>query len=627
VNIVGRILSYYRPFAGRIFGAFVLLGIATGLNLLKPWPLKYVVDGVLSSPQGGIVLPFLSGTWSFPAALALTCGALIGIHLLWGAVNLAQTYALIEIGLKALLRVRTELYAYLQSLPLRFHDARRSTDSSFRVAYDAQAIQTYFNRGFATILGSVLTLVGTFVVMFRMSPKLAFLSLAVVPFLMMAIARFAGRIRRETTALQAQESDVLARANEGLSSIRVVHAFGRESHEVDLFRRETTALQAQESDVLARANEGLSSIRVVHAFGRESHEVDLFRREARESLEANLRLSMTNVASTLVVGTLLAAGTAALLYAGAGEVAAGRMTLGDLLVFLAYLGMLYAPLEQLSYTAWSMEGAAGAAQRVFEVLDTPDEVPDPAKPEKLPAGAGAIEFRGVGFRYPRGDEVLHGLNFTIAPGESVAIVGGTGAGKTTLMSLLPRFYDPSEGSIRFHGIELRQLAKKDLRSRQALVLQETVLLNGSIRENIAYGRPGASFREIQKAAEEAQADGFIRQLPQGYDTQVGERGVMVSGGQRQRIGIARAFLRDAPILLLDEPTSALDAATEKELLDVLGKLMSRPTTLLVTHRLHAAHRADRILVLEQGRLVEEGKGEDLLARKGAYWRLWQSATG
>jgi ATP-binding cassette subfamily B protein/subfamily B ATP-binding cassette protein MsbA len=586
VKRVGRILGYYRPFAGRILGAFLLLGVATGLNLLKPWPLKFVVDSVLASPQGSIAVPFLPGTWSFAAALALTCGALIGIHLLWGAVNLAQTYALIEIGLKALLRVRTELYAYLQSLPLRFHDARRSTDSSFRVAYDAQAIQTYFNRGFATILGSALTLVGTFVVMFRMSPRLAFFSLAVVPFLMLAIARFAGRIRRETAALQAQESDVLARANEGLSSIRVVHAFGRESHEVDLFRR-----------------------------------------EARESLEANLRLSMTNVASTLVVGTLLAAGTAALLWAGAGEVAAGKMTLGDLLVFLAYLGMLYSPLEQLSYTAWSMEGAAGAAQRVFEVLDTPDEVPDPVKPEKLPAGAGAIEFRGVGFRYARGDEVLHELSFTVAPGESVAVVGGTGAGKTTLLSLLPRFYDPTGGSILFHGMDLRRLAKKDLRSRQALVLQETVLLNGTVRENIAYGRPGASSREIQKAAEDAQADEFIRQLPQGYDTSVGERGVMLSGGQRQRIGIARAFLRDAPILLLDEPTSALDAATEKELLGVLGKLMSRPTTLLVTHRLHAAHRADRILVLEKGRLVEEGKGEELLARHGAYWRLWQSANG
>lgn len=585
MKLVFRILGYYRPFAGRILGAFLLLGVATGLNLLKPWPLKFVVDGVLASPQGSIAVPFLPGTWSFASALALTCGALIGIHLLWGAVNLAQTYALIEIGLKALLRVRTELYAYLQSLPLRFHDARRSTDSSFRVAYDAQAIQTYFNRGFATILGSALTLVGTFVVMFRMSPLLAFLSLVVVPFLMMAIARFAGRIRRETAALQAQESDVLARANEGLSSIRVVHAFGRESHEVDLFRR-----------------------------------------EARESLEANLRLSMTNVASTLVVGTLLAAGTAALLWAGAGEVAAGKMTLGDLLVFLTYLAMLYSPLEQLSYTAWSMEGAAGAAQRVFEVLDTPDEVPDPAKPEKLPAGAGALEFRGVGFRYARGDEVLHGLSFTVAPGESVAVVGGTGAGKTTLLSLLPRFYDPTEGSIHFHGIDLRRLAKKELRSRQALVLQETVLLNGTVRENIAYGRPGASSREIQKAAEDAQADEFIRQLPQGYDTPVGERGVMLSGGQRQRIGIARAFLRDAPILLLDEPTSALDAVTEKELLGVLGKLMSRPTTLLVTHRLHAAHRADRILVLEKGRLVEEGKGEELLARKGAYWRLWQSAN-
>ncbi len=586
MSLTWRILRYYRPFAGRILVAFVLLVAATLLNLLKPWPLKFVVDSILPASQGGIHFPWGDGVWSFPAALSLTCGLLVGIHLLWGAVNLAQTYTLIEVGLQALLRVRTELYAYLQSLPLRFHDGRRSSDSSFRVAYDAQAVQTYFNRGFATILGSVLTLGGTFFVMWRMSPLLALLSLGVVPLLMMAILRYAGRIRRETAALQAQESDVLARASEGLSSIRVVHAFGRESHEVDLFRR-----------------------------------------EARESLEANLRLSMTNVASTLVVGTLLALGTAALLWAGAGEVMAGRMTLGDLLVFLAYLGMLYSPLEQLSYTAWSMEGAAAAAQRVFEVLDTPDEVPDPQTPTRLPAGPGAIEFQGVGFRYARGDEVLQGLTFRIQPGESVAVVGGTGAGKTTLLSLLPRFYDPTEGSISIHGVDLRKLAKQDLRSRQALVLQETILLSGTVEENIAYGRLGASRREIETAAQEAQAHEFILALPNGYQTQVGERGVMLSGGQRQRIGIARAFLRDAPILLLDEPTSALDATTERELLDVLGKLMSRPTTLLVTHRLHAAHRADRILVLEKGRLVEEGKGEELLAKKGAYWRLWQATNG
>jgi ATP-binding cassette subfamily B protein/subfamily B ATP-binding cassette protein MsbA len=336
---------------------------------------------------------------------------------------------------------------------------------------------------------------------------------------------------------------------------------------------------------------------------------------------------MTNVASTFVVGTFLAVGMAALLWAGAGEVMAGRMTLGDLLVFLAYLGMLYSPLEQLSYTAWSMEGAAAAAQRVFEVLDTPDDVPDPKAAVPLPAGAGSIEFQGVDFRYARGDEVLHNLSFRIQPGESVAVVGGTGAGKTTLLSLLPRFYDPTEGKILIHGVDLRNLSKKELRGRQGLVLQETVLMNGTVQENIAYGRPGASFREIEKAAQEAQADQFILGLPQGYQTSVGERGVMLSGGQRQRIGIARAFLRDAPILLLDEPTSALDATTERELLDVLGKLMSRPTTLLVTHRLHAAHRADRILVLEKGRLVEQGKGEELLTQKGAYWRLWQAANG
>ena len=586
MNLTLRILRYYRPFAGRIYLALSLLVTATLFNLLKPWPLKFVVDSVLTAPQGGIQFPWGGGFWTFPTALAVTCGALVLIHLLWGAVNLAQTYTLIEVGLQALLRVRTDLYAYLQSLPLRFHDSRRSSDSSFRVAYDAQAVQTYFNRGFATILGSLLTLFGTFFIMWRMSPLLALLSLAVIPFLMLAIVQYAGRIRKETAALQAQESDVLARASEGLSSIRVVHAFGRESHEVDLFRR-----------------------------------------DCRQALEANLRLSMTNVASTLVVGTFLAFGSAALLWAGAGEVMAGRMTLGDMLVFLAYLGMLYSPLEQLSYTAWSMEGAAAAAQRVFEVLDTPDDLPDPKVPVRLPTGAGSIEFQHVDFQYARGDEVLRDLSFRIEPGESVAVVGGTGAGKTTLLSLLPRFYDPSKGTIQIHGIDLRNLSKKDLRSHQALVLQETVLLNGTVRENIAYGRLGASAREIERAAKEAQADDFIMGLPKGYETQVGERGVMMSGGQRQRIGIARAFLRDAPILLLDEPTSALDATTERELLDVLGKLMSRPTTLLVTHRLHAAHRADRILVLEKGRLVEEGKGEELLARKGAYWRLWQATSG
>lgn len=586
MNLTWRILRYYQPFAGRIALALGLLLGATALNLLKPWPLKFVVDAVLPSPQGGIRIPGLEGLWSFPSALAVTCGALILIHLLWGAVNLAQTYTLIKVGLQALLRVRTELYAYLQSLPLRFHDGRRSSDSSFRVAYDAQAVQTFFNRGFATILGSVLTLLGTFWVMWRMNPPLAWLSLGVIPFLMMAIGRYAGRIRQETAAVQAQESDVLARASEGLSSIRVVHAFGRESHEVDLFRR-----------------------------------------ECRQALEANLRLSMTNVASTLVVGTFLAMGTAALLWVGAGEVAAGRLTLGDLLVFLAYLGMLYSPLEQLSYTAWSMEGAAAAAERVFEVLDTPDDVPDPRPPVRLRSGQGAIEFQKVDFRYARGDEVLRDLSFRMEPGESVAVVGGTGAGKTTLLSLLPRFYDPTSGLIQIHGTDLRKVAKRELRARQALVLQETILLNGTVRENIAYGRLGASSKEIEKAAQEAQAEGFIQELPQGYETMVGERGVLLSGGQRQRIGIARAFLRDAPILLLDEPTSALDATTEKELLDVLGKLMSRPTTLLVTHRLYAAHRADRILVLEKGRLVEEGKGEELLGRKGAYWRLWQATNG
>lgn len=585
MSLYRRILVYYRPFAGRMILALALLLITIALNLLKPWPIKFAIDNVLKLPGPSYELPGWPAALTLTGALLVLAVSVVVIHLLWGVFNLINNYILIDIGLRALLRVRTELYAYLQSLPLRFHDDRRSGDTTFRVAYDTQAIQTFFNRGFATILGAVLTLVGTFVIMYQMSPTLSLLSLMVIPLLLYAITFYAGRIRDQSTELQQEESDVLASASETLSAIRMVKAYGQEGSEQERFER-----------------------------------------ECEQSLGANLRLTLTNVTSTLVVGLVTALGTATILYFGALEVQKGSITVGDLFVFFSYLAMLYGPLEQLSYTAWAMEGAMAGAQRVFEVLDTADDVPDRAGARRLPDGQGKVELDHVTFGYQPDQPILKDVSLTIQPRETVAIVGGTGAGKTTILALLPRFYDPQQGRVLVNDEDIKGVKKASLRSNIALVLQETLLLNGTIRENIAYGRPGAREDEIRAAAEMAEALDFIEKLPSGFETQVGERGVKLSGGQRQRIGIARAFLRKAPILLMDEPTSALDLETESEIMGTLNRLMTRPTTIIVTHRLSTIHHVDRIYVMENGRIVETGKGAELLAAGGVYARLWHATV-
>src|SRR5437667_8785378 len=368
-------------------------------------------------------------------------------------------------------------------------------------------------------------------------------------------------------------------------------------------RRESTSIQEQESAVLAQAQEGLSSIRMVHAFGREEFEVRQFQQQARQSLQANLRLTLTNVNSALVISTLMVVGTAAMYYIGSLHVLAGTLTLGSLLVFSAYLLMLYQPLESLTYTAWAMEGATAGAKRCFEVLDRQDDVVDSPQAIAIAKAKGALQFRNVAFAYDHDRHILDDVDLTISPNQIVALVGGTGAGKSTLLSLVPRFYDPTLGVVTLDGRDLRSITKKSLRAQIGIVLQDTLLFSTTVRENIAYGRPDAADEEIIEAARRAQAHEFIRQLPDGYASQVGERGAHLSVGQRQRIGIARAFLKDAPILVLDEPTSALDPATEAAIMDTIKELMRGRTTLIATHRLAAIHNLDQIIALDPGRTI------------------------
>jgi ATP-binding cassette subfamily B protein/subfamily B ATP-binding cassette protein MsbA len=575
MSIYRRVLRYYRPFLGQtILGLFVSL-VGVGLNLLKPWPFKLIVDDFL---RPGPAVRSDWRTW-----IPLLCLSLIVIQLFWGMMNWITNYLFVKIGLQALLKLRTDLYSSLQFLSLKFHDARRSSDSSFRVAYDSQSIQTIYNKGFTNIFASVITLIGTFLIMLRLDWQLTMVSLAIVPLVVGAIYLFAHRIRRESTSIQEQESAVLAQAQEGLSSIRMVHAFGREEFEVRQFQQ-----------------------------------------QARQSLQANLRLTLTNVNSALVISTLMVVGTAAMYYIGSLHVLGGTLTLGSLLVFSAYLLMLYQPLESLTYTTWAMEGATAGAKRCFEVLDREDDVRDSPNAVAISSAKGAITFQSVNFGYAGDRHVLRDIDLRIDPNQIVGLVGGTGAGKSTLMSLVPRFYDPSTGFVMLDDRDVREITKKSLRAQIAIVLQDTLLFSTTVRENIAYGRPDATEEEIIEAARRAQADEFIRQMPDGYASPVGERGGHLSVGQRQRIGIARAFLKNAPILLLDEPTSALDPVTEAAIMETIQELMRGRTTLIATHRLATIHGLDQIIVLEHGRLVEKGRGPELIARGGIYAKLYTS---
>jgi len=587
MSVYRRALRYFRPFLPETVLGTVLMLAGIGLNLLKPWPFKVIVDEILSAGKPHPVTATLSrwfGSMTPPGMILCLCLTIVAVNFLAGLLNLMTNMIFVRVGLQSLLKLRTELYSYLQALPLKYHDARRSTDSSFRVAYDSQAIQSIYSKG-SFIFSSVVTLGGTLLLMLRMDWKLTLVALGIMPLVVLAIYVFAKRIRTESTTIQERESDVLAVAQEGLSSIRMVHAFGREEYEVAQFRTRAT-----------------------------------------HSLEANMRFTGTQMKSSLIIGTLMALGTAAMYYLGSIHVLDARLSLGDLIVLNAYLVMLYQPLEALTYTTWALEGAAAGAQRCFEVLDHEDDVKDSPGAKTIAGTRGELAFEHVDFGYEPSRLILEDIHLDVGSGQTVAFVGGTGAGKSTLLSLAPRFYDPNRGRVLLDGQDLRTITKKSLRHQISMVLQDTLLFSTTIRENIAYGRPEATEEQIIEAATRAQAHDFIMRMADGYSAQVGERGGHLSVGQRQRLGIARAFLKNAPILLLDEPTSALDPTTEAAIMETIKELMRGRTTLIITHRIATVHDIEKIVVMRNGRVVEVGAGPELVARGGAYAELYHSAN-
>ncbi len=578
--VVLKVLRRLRPHRALFAIAVVQVLLIGVLELAKPWPLKVVVDDVLGGKPVGWA-PFHA--LGRPAMLAVACGALIAVYALLGMLTVTSNYTTIGIGQRMVNDFRADLYGHLQRLSLAFHSRREVGDLLFRLTADTLAIQTLTMNGFFPILTSVVLLGGMVVVMARLDLTMTFVALAIVPILFIAIVVLSARINALATDARVKESALWAVAQRTIGAIRVIQAFTTEQSEHRRFVDTSSA-----------------------------------------SLDANLRLYTFQTVYSAFVNVLIAAGTAAVLWFGAAHVMAGALSVGDVLVFTSYLASLYAPINSLTQTWGLIQGARVGAERVFEILDTAPDLVDGTRELGSADVRGAIAFQDVHFAYDPTRPVLRGVSFAIEPGSLVAVVGPTGAGKTTLVSLVPRFYDVASGRVLLDGVDVREYRLRALRMQVGMVLQPPLVFPTTLRENIAYGRPDATAAEIARAASLAQLDEFVARLPQGLDTIVGESGATLSSGEQLRITIARAILRDARILILDEPTAALDVETEARVMAGLEHLMTGRTTFVIAHRLSTVRRADLVLVLDQGRIVESGSFGELVARGGYFARLYRT---
>jgi ATP-binding cassette, subfamily B, bacterial len=559
-----RLLAQARPYWPHLGILFVVGLLTTPIALLVPIPLKIVVDSVLGThPLPGPLAGWFPGAGHAPATgLAVAIGVLLGVTLLAQLQSISSAWLRAYVGEHLVLGFRARLLEQGQRLSLTYHDSTGTADTLYRINHDATTLQYVAVDGMIPFLSAAITLAAMITVTARLDWQLALVALAISPILFFLSRRFRRRMRGQARAVKKLESSALQVVQEILHALRVVKAFGQERRETERF------------------------------VGR-----------GREGLAARLKLALIEGRFGLLVGLTTAGGTAAVLYIGVSHVRSGVLTLGELLMVMSYLTQLYAPLATISRKAASLQAYLASAERAFALLDEVPDVPERRDAKSLERAAGAVEFKGVSFAYAPGRVVLRDVSFAVAPGTRVAVMGATGVGKTTLVNLLTRFYDPTTGSILLDGVDLRDYRVADLRRQFAIVLQHPLLFSTTIAENIAYGRPGAPQADIVEAAVAAHAHDFITRLPKGYGSPVGELGQQLSGGERQRIALARAFLRDAPLLILDEPTSSVDLKTEAVILEALERLMRGRTVFLVTHRPSTWEMCDLGLQLERGRLT------------------------
>jgi ATP-binding cassette subfamily B protein/subfamily B ATP-binding cassette protein MsbA len=575
--------SYLKPYRLSFAFALAQVFVISALEILKPWPLKIIIDNIL----GDHPLPYgFHFNWSPDTLLVAACAGLVLVYMLVGGLRVLSEYTTIRIGQGMVNDLRRDLYSRVQRLSLSFHTRQQVGDLMYRITADTMGIQTLTMNGFFAVLSASVLLGGMFVVMFSLDRYLTVLALIVCPALFAAI---------------------------GLLDHKMSSA-------ADQARR-------KESLVYSIVQRALSGIRVIQAFTKEEDEERHFVKASSESLAADLRLYNLQNCYYVVVDVTIAAGTAAVLWIGAQRVMSGALTVGEIVVFTSYLASLYAPLSNIFQTYGLIQSAKIGVRRAFDVLDSEQEIPEGQRTLSGRRAKGGISFENVSFSYGSAQPVLKNINLRIPPRKRIAIVGPTGAGKSTLVSLLPRFYDPQDGCVKIDGVDVREFQLKSLRRQIAMVLQPPVLFPVSIRENIAYGRPEASLEEVIAAAKVAQVHDFIEQLPEKYETIIGEQAATLSEGQKLRLTIARGVLLDAPILILDEPTSSVDPETETLIMEGLDRLMEGRTTFIIAHRLSTVRQADLILVVRSGEIVERGTFQELLRRRGPFASLYRTQFG
>jgi ATP-binding cassette subfamily B protein len=565
LTLLRRLFRQVRPYWPHIGGLLLLSLLLSLLTLLVPLPLKIAVDSAIGShPLPGLLGALLPAVVvrSDIAVLILAAFLVIIVALSLGLVELTSSVLQTYVGEKLVLSFRAQLFSHAQRLSLMYHDSRGTTDSAYRIQYDAPSLKWIVADSLPSLATAVVTLFGMVYVTFRIDWQLGLVALAVSPFLFLSAWAYGRRLRTRW----------------------------REIYQLD-------------SSALSVVQEALAAIRVVQAFGRETREGERFVRRSGESVRTRIRVTFIEGGFALLVGLMTAAGTAAVLFVGVRNVQAGVLTLGDLLLVMGYLAQLYTLLNQLSKSTTALQSSLVSGERAFSLLDEAPDVVERSEARPLEHASGAVTFDDVSFAYREDHTVLRNVSFEVEPGTRVGISGRTGAGKTTLMSLLIRFYDPTAGQVLLDGVDLRDYRIADLRNQFAFVLQEPVLFSTSIAENIAYARPGTGKEEIVEAAKAANAHEFIIGLPHGYESLVGERGASLSGGERQRIALARAFLRGAPILILDEPTSSVDTHTEVAIMEAMERLMRGRTTFMIAHRQGTLANCDARLEVEDGRVV------------------------
>jgi ATP-binding cassette, subfamily B, bacterial len=578
---IGRYLRPYRKLVALSVTVAILISVT---SLLSPWPLKLIVDSVLGQQPLPWPLTNLGRAANkFNLLIATVAGGLL-IVVAHNALTVLHSYINTRFEQRMILDFRSDMFQHAQRLSLGFHDRRRSGALIYAINFQADSAAGLITA-IQPMAQSALTLIGMFWIMYRINHTLALLSLTVVPFLYYSVGYYATHIQGRLMKVKGLEGQ----------SLSIVH-------------------------------EAMSMLRVIVAFGREAHEYSRFRQQGETAIGERIKLTVRQTMFSLVVNMITAIGTALVLGYGAYQAMQGKLTVGELLVVLTYIAAVYGPLEAISITIGSLQNHFVALRIAFNLMDTEPEIRDAPGAIAVPRVRGEVRFENIGFAYQGRVDTLKDISLAAEPGHVIAIAGPTGAGKSTLVSLLPRFYDPKSGRILLDGIDLRQIKLNSLREQISIVLQEPLLFSTSIAENIRYGRLEASQEEIVEAAKAANAHDFIMQLPKKYETVLGERGSQISGGERQRIAVARAFLKDAPILILDEPTSSIDSRTEAVILDALDRLMIGRTTFLIAHRLGTIRNADTILVMNHGEIVERGTHEELILKGGLYKQLYEMQT-